>query len=38
MHSEYQHLIDLNDFPVAWWKKLIELGENINNAPVKYAH
>ena len=38
MHSEYQHLIDLNDFPVAWWKKLIELGENINNDPVKYAH
>ncbi|MCR5708020.1 MAG: aspartate carbamoyltransferase [Ruminococcus sp.] len=38
MHSEYQHLIDLNDFPVAWWKKLIELGENIKNDPVKYAH
>ena len=38
MQSEYQHLIDLNDFPVAWWKKLIELGEDIKNDPVKYAH
>lgn len=38
MQSEYQHLIDLNDFPVAWWKKLIELGENIKNDPARYAH
>lgn len=38
MQSEYQHLIDLNDYPVAWWKKLIELGEDIKNDPVKYAH
>ena len=38
MQSEYQHLIDLNDYPVAWWKKLIELGEDIKNDPDKYAH
>jgi len=38
MQSEYQHLIDLNDYPVAWWKKLIELGEDIKNDPVRYAH
>ncbi|MDO4863611.1 MAG: aspartate carbamoyltransferase [Ruminococcus sp.] len=38
MQSEYQHLIDLNDYPVAWWKKLIELGEDIKNDPAKYAH
>ncbi len=38
MQSEYQHLIDLNDYPVSWWKKLIELGEDIKNDPAKYAH
>ena len=38
MQSEYQHLIDLNDYPVSWWKKIIELGEDIKNDPVKYAH
>ena len=27
MHSEYQHLIDLSDYPVSWWKKVIELGD-----------
>ena len=38
MQSEYQHLIDLNDYPVSWWTKLIELGEKIKNDPAKYAH
>ena len=38
MPSEYQHLIDLNDYPVSWWTKLIELGEKIKNDPAKYAH
>ena len=38
MRSAYQHLIDLNDYPVSWWKKLIELGENIKNDPARYAH
>ena len=38
MHSEYQHLIDLSDYPVSWWKKVIELGEEIRNDPSKFAH
>ena len=29
MHSEYQHLIDLSDYPVSWWKKVVELGEEV---------
>ena len=38
MRSEYQHLIDLNDYPVSWWQKLVELGEEIRNDPQKFAH
>jgi len=38
MISEYQHLIDLNDYPVTWWKKVVELGEEIYKAPEKFAH
>jgi len=38
MYSEYQHLIDLNDYPVSWWKKVVELGEEIYNEPSKFAH
>ena len=38
MHSEYQHLIDLSDYPVSWWKKVVELGEEIRNDPSKFAH
>ncbi len=38
MHSEYQHLIDLNDYPVSWWKKVVELGEEIKNDPARFAH
>ena len=38
MISEYQNLIDLNDYPVAWWKKVVELGEEIYKAPEKFAH
>ena len=38
MHSEYQHLIDLSDYPVSWWKKVVELGEEIRNDPAKFAH
>ena len=25
MYSEYQHLIDLSDYPVSWWTKVVEL-------------
>jgi len=38
MISEYQHLIDLSDYPVEWWKKIVELGEEIKNNPEKFAH
>lgn len=38
MRSEYQHLIDLSDYPVTWWKRIIELGEKIKNDPSEYAH
>lgn len=33
-----QHLIDLNDYPVQWWKDVVELGEKIKNDPSAYAH
>jgi len=38
MYSEYQHLIDLSDYSVSWWKKVVELGEEIKNDPQKFAH
>lgn len=38
MQSEYQHLIDLSDYPVAWWTKLLELGVKIKDDPAAYAH
>ena len=38
MFSEYQHLIDLNDYPVSWWKKVVELGEEIYKSPEQFSH
>lgn len=38
MQSQYQHLIDLSDYPVTWWKKVVELGEEIKNDPGRFAH
>ena len=38
MYSEYQHLIDLSDYPVSWWTKVVELGEKIYSNPANYAH
>lgn len=38
MQSDFQHLIDLSDYPVAWWTKLTELGEEIKNDPARFAH
>ena len=38
MQSQYQHLIDLSDYPVSWWKKVIDLGEEIKNDPSRFAH
>lgn len=36
MASNFQHLIDLNDYPVSWWNKLIELGKDIYSNPDRY--
>lgn len=38
MFSEYQHLIDLSDYPVSWWRKVVDLGKEIYDDPVKFAH
>ncbi len=38
MQSEYQHLIDLNDYSPEWWNGIIELGEKIRNNPADFAH
>lgn len=36
MNSHYQHLIDLNDYPVSWWNQVIELGQDIAHNPQRY--
>ncbi len=36
MALNYQHLIDLNDYPVLWWNKLLELGKDIYIHPDRY--
>ena len=38
MYSEYQHLIDLSDYPVAWWDGIVNLAVDIRSNPEKYAH
>lgn len=38
MHSDYQHLIDLNDYTPSWWNGIVQLGEEIRNNPEKFAH
>lgn len=38
MHSKYQHLIDLNDYPVSWWSNIVKLGADMKENPQKYAH
>lgn len=37
MISKFQHLIDLNDYPVSEWNKIIELAKEIKNSPSKYS-
>lgn len=38
MVSRHSHLIDLNDYPVSWWNKLIQLGHDIKLHPQRYTH
>ena len=35
--SKYAHLIDLNDYPVEWWNKVISLGASICAHPQRYV-
>ncbi len=37
MESRYPHFIDLNDYPVAWWNKVIKLGAEIYKHPQRYV-
>lgn len=32
------NLIDLNDFPISWWEKLLELAHKIKEDPAAYSH
>ncbi len=38
MISKFPHLIDLNDYPVSWWNKIINLGHDIRRHPQRYTH
>lgn len=38
MISNFSHLIDLNDYPVSWWNKIIELGHEIRLHPQRFTH
>lgn len=36
MTSRYQHLVDLSDYPVSWWNKIVSLGQDICKNPHRY--
>lgn len=38
MISNFSHLIDLNDYPVSWWNKIIDLGHEIKLHPQRFTH
>ena len=35
--QKFIHLIDLNDYPVSWWRQLLELAHEIREKPEDYA-
>lgn len=35
--SRYANLIDLNDYPVSWWEKVVKLGAEIADDPAAYS-
>ena len=37
MESKFSHLIDLDEYPVSWWKEVVELGEKIKENPSAYS-
>lgn len=38
MTSNYLHLLDLNDYPVSWWEKLLNLSHDIIANPKYFSH
>lgn len=38
MVTKYNHLIDLNDYPMSWWNSLIKTAQDIYSNPKKYSH
>ena len=38
MTSGFQHLIDLNDYPVTWWNTLLNLAQEIIANPKYFSH
>jgi aspartate carbamoyltransferase catalytic subunit len=37
MEAKFSHLIDLSDYPVSWWKEVVELGAKIKEDPAAYS-
>ncbi len=38
MTSNFQHMIDLNDYPVSWWNRILSLSEEIISNPKYFSH
>ena len=38
MISNYQHFLDLNDYPVFWWDKILKLAQDIIANPKYFSH
>lgn len=38
MSSDYQHFLDLNDYPVSWWDRLLKLAQDIIANPKYFSH
>jgi len=38
MTSNFQHLIDLNDYPAEWWNKVLSLAQEIIANPKYFSH
>lgn len=38
MSLDYQHFLDLNDYPVSWWDRLLKLAQDIVANPKYFSH
>ena len=38
MSLDYQHFLDLNDYPVSWWDRLLKLAQDIIANPKYFSH